>query len=207
MLVCRVCLTKKRGIDMTQALRFVLSVLVLLILLACGPTEEDRERQVEAAQLRKTRALLSSMIARHNASIGWDKQLNERLFAFSIDVQRAIAAQQTRPLVIFCGLRDVYSRDGKVYVLAEYESSSSDVLVFFDLEAQGSLLRSITAAEKYDSFAFVVNPSGTAVPLLKARVEPQSDEVLIESAETVIVRGHLLDSLRIDNFTADQLVP
>lgn len=183
---------------MAQVPRFALSVFGLVIFLACGPSEEDLKRQVEAAQLQnKTRTLLSSMIARHNASIEWDKELNERTFAFSIDVQRAIAAQQPRPLVVFCSLRDVYSRDGKGYVFAQYDSSSADVFVFFDLEARESLLRSITAAEKYDRFAFVVNPTGTSTPLLKARVEPQTDEVLMESADTVIVRGHLLDFLRV----------
>lgn len=196
---------------MARALRSALSVLLLVILSGCGPSEKDRRQQAEAAaQLQKERTLLSSMIARHNASLGWDKQLNERLFAFSIHVQEAVAPTQARPLVVFCNLRDVYSRDGRGYVLAEHSTSAlADVSVFFDLEASGNLLRSIASAEKYDHFAFIVSPSGTSVPLLKALVEPEEDEVLIEmeSAETVVVRGHLLDFLRLGELTAEQVVP
>jgi hypothetical protein len=175
------------------ALRLILLVALLASFLACGPTEKDRRQQAEKAHLQKTKALFASMIARHRASLDWNKQLKERLFAFSIDIQESIAAQPARPIVIFAVLRDIYSSDGKGYVVAEYEYSDSSA-AFFVLEAGAPLLRSITSLEspKYDDFAFVVSPTGSSVA-------PPSD--------AVIVRGQLLDFLRLGGITAEQVTP
>ena len=197
---------------MTRTLRFALSTFVLIPFLACGPTERERRQQSEAAHVQKTKALFLSMVTRHRASLDWNRQLKKRLFAFSIDIQEAIAAQPVRPLVVFASLRDIYSSDGKGYVVAEYDDSDS-AAAFFVLEARADLLRSITSLEspKYGHFAFVMSPTGTSVPLLRALTnrpgEPPGEEVLIESADAVIVRGQLLDFLSLDGITAEQLAP
>jgi hypothetical protein len=180
-------------------------VILILWLVACGPTDKELKEQAEEARLKKARSLFAAMVSRHNASIDWDERLDERLFAFSIDVQRTIASKVGQPIVVFGTLRDVYLKNGTPYILVEYDSSSADV--FFVLETPDDLLRSITSREstRYDDFAFVLQPLSTSVPLLRVFTELDSEEVMFQSSDAVIVQGHLVDLL--EGITAEQVVP
>ena len=190
---------------MTQSIRFTPLVFILATISACGPTERELMQQAAEANLQKTRTSFSTMVARHNASLDWDRRVKEHSPAFSIDVQEAIAAMTGRSLVVFGLLSDIYSKDGQGYIVIEAESASEDE--FFVLDIQEDLRRSITSLQdaKYGRFAFVVRPTGSSVPLLRALVEPGNEDIQIESADAVVVQGHLVDFLWLDGITAEQV--
>lgn len=183
----------------------LIPIVTIFWLVACGPTEKELKAQAEEARLKRVKSQFAAMVSRHNASTAWSKRLDERLFAFSIDVQQAVASRVGQPILVFGTLRDIYLKNGKPYILVEYDSSSEDV--FFVLEPPDNLLRSISSLEspRYENFAFVVKPLSTSLPLLRAFTEFESEEVMFQSSDAVIVHGQLVDFLA--GVTAEQVGP
>jgi hypothetical protein len=88
---------------------------------------------------QESTAAVAAAAARYNATADWEKQINERLIVgpFSLELEKALMANQGKPIVISGDVEDVTEHDGHYYVYVN-DWSANVVNITFVLECDAA---------------------------------------------------------------------
>jgi hypothetical protein len=131
---------------------------------------------------------ISNMVTKFNAVTDWRGDLDDLEDPYSLDVEKILIREDKRPLFLSVYVRDIRTKDSKVYVNL-YEAGSPAPEIRFMLECNSSQTEKFRDRNN-DEFAVIAS--------INSVTKFQSSETESESSNTFVANGQCLDLLPVN---------
>ncbi len=191
-----------------MSLHPIIGALLLAVVLATFSCRQRSEGPAERkAQARaEVQARIAELSAKYNADTEWQKPFDkpDRLFFYTVELQRALIRKDGRPLVFVALVDDVFLHTDGRYVLQAHLTVGLDREIHLDLRCGVQELRGLLdrTPEILEEFAIVARVREVRKPLLQAVAQAGDEmantpEVALEPSRVLLASGDCLDAVKL----------
>lgn len=172
--------------------------------------EKKRAKIEKKIQIEKS---VSEMIGKYNAVTDWKKNLNNEntLLApiYTVQVEDVLIRNDGRPVLFFGFVEDVTRQGDKYYIYFQfYDFLDPDIRFILECDSEQAKKVMSQRVDRFEQYAVVVLISSLQRPKFEVKAYSQSDEysedeyseVVVESSDIFIAKGHCLDLLFVGDY-------
>lgn len=185
----------------------MLSVKIAILLLATAfaivSCRSRSEKPTERKARAEVQARMAELSSKYGADAEWQKPFDkpDRLFFYTVELQRALIRKDRRPLIFVAMVDDVFVEADGRYVLQARLTVGLDREVHLELRCGEQELRALLdrTPEILEEFAVVARIQEVRKPLLQAAAhtggEGSTPEIVLEPSQVLLASGECLDAI------------